>query len=177
MNPIIVLRHPEPGEPSPAQIASGRYPKRKVSWRGLTIRIENEPGTYRRGIKPDGSGWETLMRFAYGEIARTEGVDGDPVDVFLGPATDTAPMVYVVHQRKVRAWDQYDEDKCMVGFESEEDAVAAFLSSYDDPRFLGPITTMPVDEFVRKVRATRGAPAMVKSEPVMMLLRGIVTAS
>lgn len=162
--PILMLRHPEPGEPSRAAIEAGRYKKRAVPWMGLTLRIENEAGTFRRGVKPDGStSWETLMKFAYGEVARTEGVDGDPVDVFLGPYMDTAPTVYVVHQRRVNDWEAYDEDKCMLGFDSEESAVAAFLSSYDDPRFLGPITAMPVAEFVSKVRATREAPAMVKS--------------
>lgn len=163
MSRLIFLRHPEPGEPTPAQFASGKYAKRRVPWAGLTLAIENEPGTYRRGRKPDGTEWCSFMAFAYGEVLRTEGVDGDPVDVFLGPQMDTAPLVYVIHQRKVCDWEKYDEDKCMLGFMSESDAVDAFLSCYDDPRFLGPITTMTVAEFVTKARATRKAPAMIKS--------------
>jgi hypothetical protein len=155
-------------EPSQAQLRSGRYPKRRVQWKGLTLAIENEAGTYRRGRKPDGAEWETLMHFAYGEVLRTEGVDGDPVDVFLGPFMEVAPLVYVIHQRKVGAWDEYDEDKCMLGFMSEQDAIDAFLSSYDDPRFLGPITPMPVAEFVAKARATRTAPAMIKAAPLLI---------
>lgn len=170
MRPFVILRHPEPGEPSAAQVASGRYRKRKVAWKGLTIRVENEAGTFRRG-KDAARPWETLMAFAYGEIARTEGVDGDPVDVFLGPYLEDAAFVYVIHQRKVGAWDEYDEDKCMIGFASEADAVAAFRASYSDPRFLGPVTTLTVEDFIRKVRATRGAPAMVKSRPVMVFAR------
>jgi hypothetical protein len=57
----------------------------------------------------------------------------------------------------------YDEDKAMLGFASEDEARAAYLQHYDDPRFLGPITAMPVDEFVAKVRATKGNPAMIKT--------------
>lgn len=172
---IAIIRHPEPGEPSPAQMKSGRYKKRVVDWKGLKINIENEPGTFRRGVKPDGStAWESLMKFAYGEIRGTEGVDGDPVDIFLGPMMDLAPTVFVIHQRRVDDWENYDEDKCMVGFMQESDAIDAFLSCYDDRRFLGPITEMPVAEFIAKVRATKDAPAMVKSQPVALLLKGYV---
>lgn len=149
-------------EPTPAQHAAGNYAKRKLQWRGLTISIENDAGSIRRGRKPDGSTWETRMVFPYGYINRTEGVDGDGVDVFIGPHLD-APMVFVVHQRKVGDWSRYDEDKVFVGFLSKEDAVHAFLANYDDPRFLGPVTTMPADEFVAKARATAVKPAMIKA--------------
>ena len=116
------------------------------------------------------------MRFDYGEILGTLGVDGDPVDVIVGPNLD-APLVYVVHQRRVNDWANYDEDKCCVGFDSQSDAEQAFLSNYDDPRFLGPITAMPVDEFVAKVRATRDAPAMIKAfEPVVLFFKAHVGA-
>lgn len=160
-----------PGEPSREQAEAGRYNKPRVEWRGLTIAVENPAGSVRRGTNRDGQPWEIRMRYDYGEIVGSMGVDGDPVDVFLGPNLD-APMVYVVHQRKVNRWDQYDEDKCMVGFDSEEDAKAAFLSCYTDPRFLGPVTAMPVDEFVAKVRATRAKAAMIKAQqPIILFLK------
>jgi hypothetical protein len=151
-----------PGEPSREQAEAGSYNKPRVKWQGLTIAIENPAGSVRRGTNRHGQSWEIRMPYDYGEVVGSMGVDGDPVDVFLGPNLE-APMVYVVHQRKVNRWDEYDEDKCMVGFDSEEDARAAFLACYNDPRFLGPITAMPVDEFVRKVRATRDRPAMIKA--------------
>jgi hypothetical protein len=134
----------------------------RQKWHGLELAIENPVGTTRSGKKPDGTEWHTTMAHAYGEISGTNGVDGDPVDIFLGPDLDTAPMVYVVHQKTVDDWDKYDEDKCMLGFSSEGEARSAFLQNYDDPRFLGPITAMPVAEFVEKVRATHDKPAMIK---------------
>lgn len=151
-----------PGEPDAGQSASGKYRKPRIEWQGLTIAIENPAGSVRRGRNRDGVTWEQRMQYAYGEILGSMGVDGDPVDVFLGPNMD-APMVYVVHQRKVNRWDEYDEDKCMVGFDSEDEAKAAFLACYTDPRFLGPVTALPVAEFIAKVRATRDAPAMIKA--------------
>jgi hypothetical protein len=150
-------------EPTEAQAKAGNYTKPRVQWHGLEIAIENPAGSTRRGKKPDGTEWATKMRNDYGYVCRSEGVDGDEVDVFLGPELDSAPTVYVVHQRKVGDWKAYDEDKCMLGFPSEEAARDAFLANYDDPRFLGPITAMPVDEFIAKVRATRERPAMIKA--------------
>lgn len=151
-----------PGEPDAEQAAASTYNKPRIEWQGLTIAIENPAGSVRRGRNRHGVTWEVRMRFDYGEILGTLGVDGDPVDVILGPNMD-APVVYVVHQRRVNDWESYDEDKCCVGFDSQADAEQAFLSNYNDPRFLGPITAMPVDEFVAKVRATKDKPAMIKA--------------
>jgi len=148
-------------EPTKAQTDAGNYRKRVIRWRGLSIRIENEPGSVRLFRNPDGSTGEKRMIWPYGYIERTTGVDGDEVDVFMGPEPD-APMVYVVHARRKGRWDEWDEDKCMLGFASREDAERAFLASYDDPRFLGPVTAMPVAEFIAKARATKGHPAMIK---------------
>lgn len=158
---LAIDRYRASHEPSEAQFKSGNYPKRTVRWNGLSIRIENEAGSVRCGTKPDGTPWETRMLYPYGYVANTEGVDGDEVDVFIGPNLD-APVVYIVHQRKVGNWSKYDEDKVMVGFDSEDDARLAFLRNYDDERFLGPITAMPVVDFVAKVRATKTRPAMIK---------------
>lgn len=152
-----------PGEPSPEQAEADAYKKPRVQWRGLTIAIENPAGSVRRGTNRHGVGWEIRMRYDYGEVVGSMGVDGDPVDIYLGPALEDAPMVYVVHQRKVGRWDEYDEDKAMAGFLTEEDAKQAFLSNYNDPRFLGPVTAMPVDEFIEKVKATKEKPAMIKA--------------
>lgn len=160
-----------PGEPDAAQAEDGEYRKPRVQWRGLTIAIENPAGSVRRGRNRHGVSWEIRMRYDYGEVVGSMGVDGDPVDIYLGPHLEDAPMVYVVHQRRVNDWDAYDEDKAMAGFLTETDAAQAFLSNYNDPRFLGPITAMPVDEFVAKVRATREKPAMIKA---LLFFKGYV---
>ena len=144
-------------EPTAAQAAAGNYQKPRVKWNGLDIAIENPAGSTRKG-----DGWQTTMKHDYGYVCGSQGVDGDGVDVYLGPALDAATSVYVVHQRQAGDWDTYDEDKAMIGFASQDEARAAYLQHYDDPRFLGPITAMPVDEFVSKVRATKGNPAMIK---------------
>lgn len=159
-------------KPTDAQASAGNYRKPVVAWLGLTIAVENPVGSIRKHATG-----ETKMIYDYGYIKRSEAVDGDEVDVFLGPNL-TAPNVYIVHQRKAGDWDRYDEDKCMIGFDSEADARAAYLQHYDDPRFLGPITTMPADEFVHKVKATYDKPAMIKGLNVsktVLFLKAVTT--
>lgn len=160
--------------PTPAQAEAGNYKKPRVRWRGLEIAIENPVGTIR-----EGKGWRIKMANAYGYVCRSEGVDGDEVDVYLGPNMDGCEKVYIVHQRKAGDWDKYDEDKCMIGFDSEADARAAYLKHYDDERFLGPITAMPAEEFEAKVRATYDKPAMIKGQDfgrLTLVLKGHVGA-
>lgn len=156
------------GDPTPEQAASGKYPKERMPWQGLTIAIEHPEGTVREGVDETGKPWRTVFRYAYGEILGTLGLDGDPVDVFIGSYSD-APEVYVVQQMKRKQWDTPDEQKCMINFASEDEAKAAYLQHYDDARFFGGITAMPVEEFVTKVRATREEPKMIKSQKPMVL--------
>lgn len=156
--------------PTVAQAEAGNYFKPPIAWRGLTIKVENPAGTVRKG-----PGWETMMVYDYGYFARSEAVDGDEVDAYLGPALLFAPCVYIVHQRKrgdaaAGSWRDYDEDKCMVGFLSQDQARRAYLLHYDDPRFLGPVTTMVVDKFVEKVKATYEKPAMIKARPTAAIV-------
>lgn len=155
------------GDPTPAQAASGKYPKERMSWHGQTIAIEHPEGTVREGVDEAGKPWRTVFRYAYGEILGTLGMDGDPVDVFIGSFAD-APMVFLVQQMKRKQWDTPDEQKCMINFASEDEARAAYLGHYDDARFFGGITAMPVAEFIAKVRATRDAPAMIKAQPSVL---------
>ncbi|ATI15646.1 hypothetical protein [Bordetella phage vB_BbrM_PHB04] len=166
MGAVVLLKADAWTPPTPAQAEAGNYKKPRVKWNGLEIAIENPAGSVR-----EGKGWRTKMKYDYGYVCRSEAVDGDEVDVYLGPELETAPTVYVVHQRKYGEWAKYDEDKCMLGFPSEAAARAAYLEHYDDPRFLGPITAMPVDEFVTKVRATRDKPAMIKALVLFLAAR------
>lgn len=149
-------------KPSQAQLEAGNYPKEKRQFRGLTVSIENPAGSVRSGVDRDGHKWRIKMHHDYGYINRSMGVDGDQVDCYIGP-DESADTVYVVHQRKAGDWKAYDEDKCMLGFASQEAAIAAYLKHYDDRRFLGPVTAMPFDEFKKKVLATMEKPSMIKS--------------
>jgi len=163
MNSFLFFKATPPGEgASPGQLEAGNYKKQHRRSQGLDISIENPTGSVRSGVDRDGHAWRTKMTHAYGYIRGSLGVDGDHVDCYLGPEAE-APIAYIVHQRKAGKWDRYDEDKVMLGFGSEEEAKRAYLDHYDDPRFLGPITAMPMDEFKEKVLSTRERPRMIKA--------------
>lgn len=124
---------------------SGHKLQDRTSWNGLKISIENKKGSVRRGVDKDGHQWATKMHFDYGYIRGSEGTDGDHVDCYLGDNMD-AKKVYIVHQNDP-VTHKYDEDKCMLGFDTLEDAKKAYLMQYDRPGFLGKIDTMDFDEF------------------------------
>lgn len=134
----------------------------KIKFAGFNLVIENPAGTIREGVDETGKAWRTEFAHAYGEITGSMGVDGDPVDVYVGP-DEGAHEVYIVRQMKRKQWDQFDEDKCFIGFASMEEAKQAYLNHYDDPRFFGGIIGMPLEEFRTKVYATKHAPQMIKA--------------
>jgi len=98
----------------------------------------------------------------YGYIRRTEGVDGDHVDVFMGPNKDAADA-FVITTMSAPGFKKIDEQKVMLGFDNEQEAKDSFLNHYDDKRFFGYMKKMPMDEFKRKVKMTYGKPKLLKS--------------
>ncbi len=111
-------------EEEPAKEASDEMPdiERRINLpHGLTVYIENEEGSLRKG--PWGM---MIMKNPYGYVAGTEGVDGDAVDCFLGADYATAPTVYVIHQGKPDP-----EDKLMIGFASARAAAIAYEDNYN----------------------------------------------
>lgn len=128
---------------------SGHKLQGRTAFRGLNISIENKKGTIRRGVDSDGHKWAIKMHYDYGYIRGTEGVDGDHVDCYISDNID-AKNVYIIHQ-KIPGTDKYDEDKCMLGFNTLADAKAAYLKQYDKPGFFGGVDTVPFELFKQKV--------------------------
>jgi hypothetical protein len=140
-------------EPTEAQAQAGNYPKLHMNMHGFKISIENPKDSYRRGVSPDGKKWETLMTSDYGYLCGTEAIDGDHVDVFLGPKAKTAEYVHIVDQVEPGT-NVFDEHKCMIGWDSIAEAKKAYLSNYEEGwKGCGAITTVPMEEFKKWVRS------------------------
>ena len=60
------------------------YKKGHLTLQGLDIALENPKGSTRSGTDQDGRPWQSTMAHDYGYIKRTQGADGDHVDVFIG---------------------------------------------------------------------------------------------
>lgn len=129
----------------PQSIKVGFKLQGEMDHQGLDIAIENRKGSVRKGVDKDGKPWRTVMRHPYGYIRGTKGADGEEVDAYVGPKKD-ATHAYVVHQRKEDG-KTYDEDKVMLGFTSLDAAREAYLKHYNDPKFLGPIKSVPMERF------------------------------
>lgn len=114
-----------------------------VTIAGLRVAIEFRSGELRNGH---------MMLFSYGSLPGLVGADGEDVDVFVGPELHPSE-VYVVHQQRKGAWDEYDEDKVMLGWSSADAAKAAYLAQYGDERFFGGMTVFTVEDFVGRLRA------------------------
>lgn len=136
--------------PTEAQAAAGNYKKGHVKIDGFDISLENPKGSVRRGIDASGKEWQTEMHNDYGYLRRTEGVDGDHIDVFLSDTPEQG-NVYVIDQIRPET-GEFDEHKVMYGFNSEEEARDAYLSNYKEGwKGLGGITPVSKEEFKKWV--------------------------
>lgn len=139
--------------PSEAQKEAGNYKKGHIKINGFDVTIEQPAGSVRSGKDANGKEWSVTMNNTYGYIRGTKGVDGDHIDVFLGPDMNS-DMVYVVDQ--VNTDGSFDEHKVMIGFSSLEDARSAYLSNYEDGwQGLGNITGEALDEFKKWIDSSK----------------------
>jgi N12 class adenine-specific DNA methylase len=134
-------------EPSHAQKEANNYKLGRVEHSGFSIGIENPKGSIRSGKGRGGKGWSNKINHHYGDITGTKGADGDALDVFVNPGTNTSDNVYVIDQvdpvTKI-----FDEHKVMFGFDSKESAEKAYLSNYDkDWQGVGAISEVALDTF------------------------------
>lgn len=114
--------------PTEAQKKAGNYRMGHVKIDGFDVSIENPKGSVRKGKDADGNEWENTINNDYGYIRGTQGVDGDHIDVFLSD-NPSEGNVYVIDQVNPET-GEFDEHKVMYGFNSAEEAQAAYLSNY-----------------------------------------------
>ena len=87
-------------------------------------------GQTRSGTDPDGNKWSVKLPYDYGYIKRTEGADGDHVDVCIGP-NEASDHVFIVDQHDHRT-GKFDEHKVMLGYNTRDDATHAYQSGFSD---------------------------------------------
>lgn len=111
----------------------------------LDIVVENKKGTLRNGH---------YLTYDYGYLKNTVSNDGEELDVYLGHSYNSN-RVFVVRQNKAPEFKEFDEYKCFVYFDTEEQAKDAYLAQYDDPRFFGGIFSIPLDKFIEWAKLIR----------------------
>lgn len=136
--------------PTEAQKRAGNYAKGHVKVLGFDIAIENPKGGVRAGVGSDGKPWSVKMPAHYGYIKRTEGADGDHVDVYVGPHTKSQ-RVFVVDQVDPDG-RSFDEHKIMLGFANYAQARRTYIAAFSDGKGedrIGAATEIGVDQLRR----------------------------
>jgi len=131
-------------EPTAAQIEAGNYEKGHVTVQGLDIAIENPRGSQRSGTDPDDKAWSVTMAHHYGYLKKTEGADGEHIDVYLGKNPESE-KVFIVDQ--VNADGSFDEHKVMLGFTDKAKAIAGYKANYEKGWKVGPVTELTIQQF------------------------------
>lgn len=140
-------------DPPEGKIKAGTYQKGHAKIHGLDVTIENAKGSVRRGRGADGKAWRVKMPAAYGYIKRTEGADGDQVDVYIGD-DPASKQVFVVDQNTLEG--AFDEHKAIMGVGTVEEARALYIEGFSDGKGeqrIRAITEIPIDEFKEWVKS------------------------
>jgi uncharacterized protein YcfJ len=156
------------GPPTQAQIEAGNYRKGRLNLQGLDISIESPKGSTRSGRDEMGREWSREMKDHYGYIRRTEGADGEQMDVFVGPDPQS-DRVFIIDQLR-QDTGGFDEHKAFVGYPNQLSAMRAYRRNYDADWRMGPVTEMSMAEFKAWLRdgdttaPVQGQPQMVTQE-------------
>lgn len=135
---------------TPEQKESGDYKKGHAKIQDFDIAIENPKGSVRSGVDKDGKEWSQEMHNTYGYFEGTKGKDSDDVDCFIGP-NPLSEDIFVIDQLDKDG--NFDEHKVMLGFDSSEEALEAYLSNYEDGwTGLGDITKVNIEDFRKWVQ-------------------------
>ena len=128
---------------------SDSKPSRIVDFHGLKIGIETDRGEKRMWrCKESGKSGITTMKNPYGFFIDSKGIDGDSLDVFVGPDL-TSEDVYVITQLKPVSGKK-DEYKVIAGAESVKQAKNIYLMHYDTEDTFGGIEKYSLEEFKKK---------------------------
>lgn len=121
-------------EATPAQKDAGNYQKGHVEWNGLDMTIETAKGERRVSSEVDENGnplWKSDPLVAdYGYFKRSNGMDGEGVDVFMGDHPESKD-VWIIDQQHADT-KAMDEQKVMAGFKDRASAVKAYKQSFSD---------------------------------------------
>lgn len=144
-------------------------PVKVVKFIGLDIAIEYPAGSVKHGENDRGEKWTRKYTTDYGFIKDAIGVDGDNLDCYLALEPDEQCEVYVIHQMTPDG-EEFDEDKCMLGYSSEEEALNDFEEHCHAPdKMIGGCSTMSQSAFKAMLKKCDGEKIMGNKEEIKSL--------
>lgn len=134
--------------------------KKTVEFQGITVLVDRPAGFTMGGVDENGAKWTRTYQVDYGFIPKTDGGDGEGLDVFLGPDAK-APIAFWVEQHKPDG--SFDEYKVVLGVNSEEEAVKIY-QAHIPARFMGEVFEVPV-AMMRTLLGPLAPQEAAKAEP------------
>jgi len=110
--------------------------KSKTDFQGIPVHIDRPKGFVMEGKGKDGP-WKRQYRYDYGFIPKTDGGDGDGLDVFLGPDKTSKNAYWAIQHRDDGSFDEY---KVMLGFNSRGEAKEAYCQHIPKRMLKGLVT-------------------------------------
>lgn len=152
----------------------------RMHFEGLDISVEVPAGGYRRGKnKKTGDEWSHKIKDNYGYIKGTHSPDGEHLDCYLRRNPKSNAKVYVVHQLTVDG-SKFDEDKVMLGYSSQSEAVKAFKEFTFKPTVMyGGVTEFDMEHFQVIAYSASKSHAMLTNNKTFELFKkkGLLGAS
>ena len=112
-----------------------------VSFQGIKVRLDRPKGFVQEGKDEEGKPWKRTYKYDYGFIPKTEGGDGEGVDVFLGPDESAHEAYWAIQKKGDGSFDEY---KVFLGFASKQAAKKAYTDHIPE-KFLSGIVPMRVE--------------------------------
>lgn len=114
--------------------------EKTVVFQGLKIKIDRPKGFEHEGKDKEGRPWKRIYKVDYGYFPRTDGGDGEGIDVFVGP-DESCPTTWWV--RQVDDKGNFDEWKVLVGYHSRDEAKRTYFE-HIPRKFFGGIVSIPI---------------------------------
>ncbi len=129
-----------------------------VEFQGMKVRVDRPKGFVQTGRDRDGNAWRRVYKYDYGYLPRTQGGDGEGIDVFLGPDRGAEEAHWAVQKKDDGSFDEY---KVFLGFADRAAARRAYLE-HIPAKYLGPMLVMRVP-LMRAMLGLDPAASMAKS--------------
>ncbi|MNK29873.1 hypothetical protein D3C87_482760 [compost metagenome] len=146
------------------KLTEGRGIVDRIVLDGMDISIEVEAGGTRSGVNFKGERWENTVKAAYGYILGTNSPDGEHLDVWVKKNAKDGRPVFVIHQLTPDG-SKYDEDKVMLGYSSQEEAIKAFKDhAFKPEKMFGGCSEFNIEHFKVIAYQASNSSAMLASQ-------------
>lgn len=111
------------------------------TFQDIKIRLDRPKGFVQEGTDSSGKPWKRVYKYDYGFIPKTQGGDGDGVDVFIGPDETKKTVFWAIQKKEDGSFDEY---KVFLGFENKAAAKKAY-GEHIPMKLLSGMVAMPLE--------------------------------